>query len=211
MKYQGTLVNWDDKRGFGFVTPKSGGERAFVHIKAFTHNSRRPLNGDLINYRVIKDTKGKLKATDVVLVKERAQTGKAKSRPSTRSASKASSAYLPLLLAFFTLLGGLITFDYLPIEILYVYLIASLIAFVLYARDKSAAQNNRWRTPESHLQLAALLGGWPGAYLAQQRLRHKSAKRAFKTVFWFTVLFNLAALAYLLTDAGHTQLKHLVG
>lgn len=79
-----------------------------------------------------------------------------------------------------------------------VYLAASMLAFLAYALDKSAARNRRWRIPERHLHLLSLLGGWPGAWAAQQLLRHKTSKRAFQRVFWTTVLVNCAALSYLL-------------
>lgn len=73
----------------------------------------------------------------------------------------------------------------------------SLVCFVLYAIDKSAAVNGRWRTPESTLHLLALAGGWPGAILAQQWLRHKSSKLAFRIVFWCTVALNMGAFMWL--------------
>jgi len=50
--------------------------------------------------------------------------------------------------------------------------------------------------------MLALLGGWPGAWFAQRRLRHKSRKQPFRAVFWITVLLNLAALSYLFSPAG---------
>lgn len=73
----------------------------------------------------------------------------------------------------------------------------SLVCFILYAIDKSAAVNGRWRTPESTLHLLALAGGWPGAILAQQWLRHKSSKLAFRIVFWCTVALNMGAFMWL--------------
>jgi uncharacterized membrane protein YsdA (DUF1294 family) len=75
------------------------------------------------------------------------------------------------------------------------YLLMSILAFIAYAVDKSAAKHNRWRTQESTLHLLGVLGGWPGALLAQRWLRHKSKKTAFLVVFWLTVLINCAALA----------------
>ena len=67
--------------------------------------------------------------------------------------------------------------------------------FLAYAADKSAAQNGRWRTRESHLHLLSLAGGWPGAWFAQQRLRHKSRKARFRAIYWATVALHCGAFA----------------
>jgi uncharacterized membrane protein YsdA (DUF1294 family) len=85
----------------------------------------------------------------------------------------------------------------LPVLLLAFYSGASVIAFIVYAWDKSAAQRDEQRTPEKTLHMLALIGGWPGALLAQQVLRHKSSKAEFLRVFWVTVGINCAALAYL--------------
>lgn len=77
------------------------------------------------------------------------------------------------------------------------YLITSLSCFVAYALDKSAARNKAWRTPERTLLLLGLVGGWPGGVLAQQWLRHKTAKRSFQRMFWFTVAVNIAGFLWL--------------
>jgi heme/copper-type cytochrome/quinol oxidase subunit 3 len=45
----------------------------------------------------------------------------------------------------------------------------------------------------------SLVGGWPGALVAQQKLRHKSQKQSFRIVFWITVLLNCAAFSWLFT------------
>lgn len=82
------------------------------------------------------------------------------------------------------------------------YLGLSLLTFVAYALDKSAARNNTWRTPESTLHLLALAGGWPGALLAQQWLRHKSVKAEFRAVFWATVVFNVVGFVLLSSPLG---------
>ncbi|BDZ64709.1 DUF1294 domain-containing protein [Agromyces mangrovi Wang et al. 2018] len=74
-----------------------------------------------------------------------------------------------------------------------VYAVASVVAFVLYAVDKRAAGAGRRRTPESTLLTAGLVGGWPGAIVAQQALRHKTVKREFRVPFWITVVVNVLA------------------
>lgn len=77
------------------------------------------------------------------------------------------------------------------------YLIISTITFIVYALDKSAAEQHRWRIQENTLHLLSLLGGWPGALVAQRRLRHKTQKVTFQIVYWTTVGFNLAGLIWI--------------
>ena len=79
------------------------------------------------------------------------------------------------------------------------YLSLGIITFAVYAWDKAAARRGAWRVPEATLHVLAVLGGWPGALAAQQVLRHKTRKQPFRTVFWFTVGLNSAALALGLT------------
>jgi hypothetical protein len=43
-------------------------------------------------------------------------------------------------------------------------------------------------------QVFGILGGWPGALVAQTTLRHKSRKTSFRIVFWATVAMNCAGL-----------------
>src|SRR5207253_2173624 len=79
------------------------------------------------------------------------------------------------------------------------YVVASVAAFAVYAVDKRRAQAGDRRTPEMMLQLLALAGGWPGAFLAQQHLRHKCSKVGFQIVFWFIVaVHQFLAVDYLL-------------
>jgi uncharacterized membrane protein YsdA (DUF1294 family) len=77
------------------------------------------------------------------------------------------------------------------------YLAASVGAFAAYALDKAAARNGEWRTKESTLLGLGLLGGWPGALVAQTLLRHKSSKPSFQVAFWLTALLNCGVLAWL--------------
>jgi uncharacterized membrane protein YsdA (DUF1294 family) len=80
------------------------------------------------------------------------------------------------------------------LALLAIYTVASIICFFAYAADKAAAREGRRRTPERTLLLLGLVGGWPGAVLAQTHLRHKSSKNAFLTKFWITVAINMGVL-----------------
>jgi uncharacterized membrane protein YsdA (DUF1294 family) len=98
----------------------------------------------------------------------------------------------------------------LPLAILGLYLGASVVAFLAYAFDKSAARAGRWRTAETTLHAFGLIGGWPGALVAQRTLRHKSSKQPFKTLFWVTVGLNCGALAWVYWNADSLAVRSTV-
>ena len=59
--------------------------------------------------------------------------------------------------------------------IVLIYLIVvNLIAFCMYAADKSKARNNKWRIPEKALFLIAIIGGSIGALAGMYIFRHKT-------------------------------------
>jgi len=82
------------------------------------------------------------------------------------------------------------------------YLVASVASFLAYAVDKSAAREGGRRTAENTLHGLALLGGWPGALLAQQVLRHKSSKASFRQAFWATVGLNVLGFVLACSPLG---------
>ena len=80
--------------------------------------------------------------------------------------------------------------------VLGVYMLAvSVLTVLVYAKDKAAAERGLWRIRESTLHLWSLLGGWPGAYVAQRALRHKTRKDAFLTRYRLTVAANCGVVA----------------
>jgi len=119
-------------------------------------------------------------------------------RAQTRTASrtdKASVRFLKLKLAAMALLCALPLYGVISIGLrggswlpLLVYPVLSAIAFGLYGHDKSQARKQGPRTPEKLLHATELLGGWPGALVAQQVFRHKTRKVSYQTVFWLIVL-----------------------
>lgn len=82
------------------------------------------------------------------------------------------------------------------------YLATSAACFVAYALDKSAARAKAWRTPEATLLVLGLAGGWPGALLAQQWLRHKTAKASFQWKFQLTVVLNIGIFLWFARQSG---------
>ena len=104
--------------------------------------------------------------------------------------------YVPILLFLAVFLHAVIARGA-PPALGAAYLLASAVCFAAYARDTAAARRGGRRTPERTLLALGLLGGWPGAVLAQQWLRHKTVKMPFQSLFWCSVVVNLAAFAWL--------------
>ena len=208
MRQQGRITGWKDEQGFGFIAPDGGGAPVFVHIKSFTDRRRRPEGGERVSYVPGRNAQGKWRAQDVAFIGEsrsghpqpaRRRRAGMSSRPQSTVRGQVA---VGLAAAFFCVLMAVAWIGRMPWALFGLYAAASLVTFMVYGFDKSAAVHDRWRTSEGRLHLLALLGGWPGALLAQGLLRHKSSKASFQLVFWITVGINCGLLAWLLSPAG---------
>lgn len=191
MRFTGTLKTWNDDRGFGFIAPTHGGQELFVHIRDFPSGTGRPSVGQALNFKVETNPDGKKKARAVQYPIP------AKRGPSQRIERPAQCTLprtmaIPAFVAVYSAVSWRWGFS--PVVLL-AYLALSVVAFFAYALDKSAAKSGGWRTSEQTLHLLSLVGGWPGALLAQQLLRHKTAKKSFIPVFWLTVAIDVGAFA----------------
>ncbi len=84
-------------------------------------------------------------------------------------------------------------------------LLVSGVTVWMYWHDKRRAERGGWRTPESTLHFAGLLGGWPAAFLAQRAFRHKTAKASFQAAFWGIVALHQAAAFDYLHDWHYSR------
>jgi uncharacterized membrane protein YsdA (DUF1294 family)/cold shock CspA family protein len=212
MRLEGTLTSWDDDRGFGRIESTQGGEPIFVHISAWPRGRGRPQLHQAVTFEVELGPTGK-RACKVELVQAR----RTPSRTTPRTASRTDrpgpaswgTATLFALPAFVVVYAGVTALWKLPLWVAGLYGVLSAATFVAYAVDKSAATRGARRTPESTLHGLALAGGWPGALLAQQALRHKSAKAVFRQTFWGTVVLNVVGLVVLASPARGVLLRWL--
>ena len=202
MRHQGRITHWKDDKGFGFITPNGGGQPVFAHIRSFSNRQKRPAGGELVTYALTADARGRVQAHGIAFVGDRITA----STPTRRS-----NIPLPFALLFLVFVATMVLSGRLPYAVLWLYLGASMLAFVAYALDKSAARHARWRTRESTLHLFGLIGGWPGALAAQQLLRHKSSKASFLGMFWVTVALNCGGFGWLFTTAGTDALRAFIG
>jgi len=198
-RYQGKITSWKDEQGFGFITPNGGGPAVFVHISAFVGRAVRPAGGDIVTYHLGANDKGP-RAEQVARVRSRPATKTSSSR--TQHGASKTRAWIAAL-GFLGLVALCVVTGKLPAAVLMFYCGASAVAYAAYAIDKSRARKNAWRTKENTLHVLGLLGGWPGALVARQVLRHKTNKASFRGVFRATVLINCGCLAwYVLSQAS---------
>jgi len=198
MRIKGKITSWDNDKGFGFISPHDGGKQVFIHVKAFSRRKKQDETNQMVTYSVSKDKDGRVCADKV----RRAGDRRAKIWALVNRSKSMIAVFL-----FFIIVATSALIEKTPFIVLYLYLAASLVTFIIYAMDKSAAKKGAWRTQESTLHLLSLAGGWPGAMVAQQKLRHKSKKQNFRIIFWITVLLNIGIFVWWHTPAGASALR----
>jgi len=196
----GRIVEWFDGKGYGFVATKT--QRYFIHIRDFSRCHKRPAVGDSIRFALGQDAKGRPCATKALHINDGGRI------------SGAALACLGVLLILPVMALLKLRPDWRWVAGLAT--VVNLLAFYTYAVDKRRAWERLWRLPEARLHFVALIGGWPGAFLAQRNYRHKCSKLGFQMVFWFTVLLYQGAAFDCLNDwkysqAGLKEIKRLSG
>ena len=188
-RHEGKLASWNRERGFGFIAPQDGGAQVFIHVRAFPYGMDIPPIGSRLSYEVEVTADGKTRSRYV----------RVEGPPVVRSrramrASILSFVPIPLFIVIYIIDA---IFWYPPYWVLFVYLGTSLLCIAIYAADKSAAAQGRWRVSESALLLLGIAGGWPGAIIAQQLLRHKTKKRSFQEAFAGSIIVNILVFVLL--------------
>ncbi|MFT4769740.1 MAG: uncharacterized membrane protein YsdA (DUF1294 family)/cold shock CspA family protein [Glaciecola sp.] len=204
MRGKGTLTTWNDEKGFGFIEPFDGGARLFIHISAFSYRGCRPERGTVVTYTISGDEKGQPRAVEATLA--------GVSVPKQREANHDGVVLATVVAALFLMVVavGIFSTEGLLVLLPY-YAVVSIVTFLAYYIDKSAAKRGGWRTAEQNLHLLSLIGGWPGGWIARHWFRHKTRKQPFRIVFWVTVVGNVAGLLWLLTSQAASELRSALG
>jgi len=202
MRDQGRLVEWLDDKGYGFIQPNDESKgRVFLHIKDFAQKGPRPIVGCALEYVVQLDGQGRYKAKQVTYLKA-SQTASKSTRPAKKSNAQSTSKLQPmqiLCVVYIVALAILSVSGFLNGMVLLFVSIINVMTYWFYAQDKESAQNGQRRVPENTLHVLSFLGGWPAAWLAQQRLRHKTQKQPFRKIYFCTIFFNILLILWLIS------------
>lgn len=234
MRKQGAVARWDATRGFGFIRSPASGADVFFHKQDF-RGALPPREGLAVSFEEVH-VGGKGPRAMAVQTTDHSEHTPGRSLSASRAHqpappagrrtptahgrplqnprhSRAPSPSVPagplllLLLTWGALLAWGVWAGRLPLLVLPAVLLLNLVTFFVYWLDKYAAQQGRWRTAENTLHLFSLLGGWPGAWFAQQLLRHKSSKAPFRASYWASVAVHFIALAAWM---GHETLQRML-
>jgi cold shock CspA family protein len=168
MRVRGTLKKWNDERGFGFLETDETRAEIFVHVKSFVSRAGRPQIGDTFFFDIVPGPAGKRRATKVEPVK----AVRARTNAQRKSSRRSASAALLALPGFVIVYAVAVHLWQPPRWMALVYLIASVVTFLVYALDKSAARGGRWRVEEATLHAArcAARTDIPAAQVGQDRV-----------------------------------------
>ena len=193
----GRIIEWDAHKGFGFL--HDGTHRIFIHSRDFAEHRKVPERGDTVIFTLGEDFTGRTVAKQAVITS------------STGRILKKQFFALFLLLIAPSLAIHRLSHRFDAVFLVITAVVLSGTTYAAYWWDKNQARTGGWRTAETTLHLLELIGGWPGAFIAQRRLRHKSAKISFLVVFWLIVTAHqLVAIDYLLNWRLTQQAMQLI-
>ncbi|WP_139101152.1 DUF1294 domain-containing protein, partial [Acinetobacter baumannii] len=99
----------------------------------------------------------------------------------------------------FVLMGIMSFIHILPAYTLLIVLMMNVLSYWLYSQDKEAAKLGNRRFPAQTLHIVSFLWGWPDAWWAPQKLRHKTQKQQFRKIYFCTIFFHLLLILWLIS------------
>ncbi|MBK8797378.1 cold shock and DUF1294 domain-containing protein [Caldilinea sp.] len=186
---KGTVIQFDDKKGFGFIQPDGQAKQVFVHASAVS-TADRLAAGQRVVFDVASSSKGP-RANNVVV--EGAATKQTQPRSALPMSPYRLFGGLAVVATLVLMTIGLFVFS---LSWLWVYWLAiNLTTLALYLYDKTVAGSGALRVPERILHAAELCGGTPAGLVGQRVLHHKSAKGSYQRTFWIIFVVQIIVIA----------------
>lgn len=195
MALKGRIVEWSRERGFGYL--ECEGQRVFLHWREFSERHKRPEVGDVILFSFGKDRQGRPCAKEAVHHNDGGRL----------------RWWHGLVLALLLTVPVAACWQLLDqrtfLGVVAWCVGASALTYFAYYIDKYSARAHVWRAKETQLHFMELVGGWPGAFLAQYRFRHKVRKPGFQ--FWFFLIVGLYQFVAVEAYRGWPIIRLLAG
>ncbi|WP_394145596.1 DUF1294 domain-containing protein [Vibrio atypicus] len=191
MAIQGTISEWDHHKGYGYIAVDDQEAQVRFHLFDFEAFGHPPRLRDRVQFRLAKDAQGEIKAVHV---------------------ERKFVFNFPLAVAIWflsTMVASVFLLNFPPI-VLIIALAISTVTYLVYAVDKQAQHTGGMQIPDVCFHVLNLLGGWPGAMLAQSVLHHKYNNIGFKLLFWLSMAANITFYCWTLTYQGSLVLAHYI-
>jgi cold shock CspA family protein len=107
MRTHGTLVKWNEERGFGFVAVGQAGAEVFVHVSAFPRDGVRPQVGEIVSFELVPGDGGRQKAVKIQRTRAAGPAARPARQPSGREPLLSNRQGIASSLAVLLLLAGL--------------------------------------------------------------------------------------------------------
>lgn len=148
MAIKGQIIEWNDEKGYGFISAIGGELKVFFHISSVTNRGYRPKIKDSVTFDVAEDKKGRFNAENVVVL-------------GVHGFPFTVLFGLSFLVAA---TASVVLFDGAKI-LIPLYVVLSMFTYLMFAKDKQAAQENigeRQKTPciYSHYSVVGLGHCW---------------------------------------------------
>ena len=118
-----------------------------MHIRAYRKHAERPALEDNVSYALSTDKRGRPCAVKVKKAGEK--------RP-----AKNYSGYILIALSFLLVVGVSVLAAGMPVEVSYLYLVASMITFLIYSKDTSAARGRLLLSRRFVISRRRQISGW---------------------------------------------------
>ncbi len=212
MKKQGTIVRWDAERASGYIRSPDTAAEVYFHLRDYEGTHPVTPGTAVVYEEIVIGGKGP-RALSVKLpppppLQEAAAPAQpapepvlAAATPSPAQRWREERAQRRLTQVALGLLGGWlllwligIGFGRFPWVVLTGVVLVNIATFFLYWRDQHVQTEGGAPLPLEYLHVAAVLGGWPSAWLAQRALQHRLDDRRFQQTFVACAVLNVAAL-----------------
>jgi uncharacterized membrane protein YsdA (DUF1294 family)/cold shock CspA family protein len=194
-RHTGTLVLWDDDRGYGFIESDGIRGRIFAHIRDFDRRAGRPAAGDEVTFHLVTGREGKPAAWQIEFVAPAARPLRQRQgQPGSGSVPMRRTIRVVAALMFATAIIAAIVIGAVTLWYVLPYLLMGPVTFGVYWFDKRASEQSGWRVPEATLHAFDLCFGIVGGLFAQGILRHKTSKPIYTLMSTAILIAHIALL-----------------